>query len=46
MDLERADAGRQVDDGGQAARFECLHQRVHTEAQLEVQHWRAELDQQ
>ena len=44
--LQRADPGRDVDDPGQRARRQRLHQRVHAEAQRQIQHRRPVLDQQ
>ena len=47
VDLQRADAGREVDDAGQRARRSSQrHQRVHAEAQAQVEHQRAVFDQQ
>jgi hypothetical protein len=45
--LQRADAGRQIDDAGlPCAPLQRAHQRVHAEAQVDVEHQRAVLDQQ
>ncbi len=46
VDLQRADAGREVDDPGQGARLQRLHQGVGPEAQRQVERQRAVLDQQ
>ena len=48
VDLQRADAGRQVDDAGEACRrlSTRLHQRVRAEAQREIEDDRPVLDQE
>ena len=46
VNLQRADAGREVDDAGKLVALEPLHERVRAEAQREVEHERAVFDQQ
>jgi len=46
MDLQRSDAGRQVDHARQRRLLDGLHQRVHLETQVNVQHQVAKLGQQ
>ena len=50
MDLQRADAGRQIDDAGEGFGFDGLanglHQRVDAEAQAEVEHDGAVFDEE
>ena len=45
VDLQRADAGREVDHAGHALLLQPCHQRVDAEAQFEVEHVWAELDE-
>ena len=44
--LQRADAGRQFQQAREARALQRLHQRLHLEAQRQVEFGRAELDQQ
>ena len=46
VQLERADARRDVDDAGQRHRRDLEHQRVDAQAQVEIEHDRAVLDEQ
>ena len=46
MDLQRTNARRQIDDSGGFARAEQVEQRLHLEAQHQVERRRAELHQQ
>ncbi len=50
VDLQRADAGREIEDAVQSpgvdSALQMFHQRVHAEAQLEIEHERPVLDQQ
>ena len=46
MDLQRADAGRQVDDAGEARRDHRFHQQMHAEPQRNVEAHRAIFDEQ
>lgn len=44
--MQRADAGREVEDAKHGIGLQPRHQRVHTEAQVEVEHQRAIFDEQ
>ena len=46
VDVQRADAGREVDDAGQRVLLQVGHQGVDAEAQVQVEHQRAVLDEQ
>ena len=46
MNLQRAHAGRDVEDAGESGGAQLRFQRVHAEAQVEVEHVGAVLDQQ
>jgi hypothetical protein len=46
MDLQGTDAGRDIDDAGQAALLQPQHQRVHAQAQPQIEDQRAIFDEQ